>query len=76
MLRCCHIVLGQEIDHNRPVCRSIAVKEKLTVGSPYLGRFIVGQGPLIVEALRPQLDTSLSICLLWTGDQPDAETSA
>jgi len=40
------------------------------------GRFLVGLDPLIVEALRPHLDTSLSVGFLWTGDQPNAETSA
>jgi len=40
MLQCCYIVLCYEIlDQNRPVCRSIVVNEKLTVGSPYFGAF-------------------------------------
>ena len=35
MLQCLHIVLCQEIlDENRPVCWSIFVKGKPTVGSP------------------------------------------
>jgi len=41
-LQCFHIVLCYEIfDHNRPVCWSIVVKEKPTVGSPFLERFLL-----------------------------------
>ena len=40
MLRCRHVVLCYEIlDQNRPVCRSIVVKEKPAVGSPFFGSF-------------------------------------
>ena len=39
------LVIGQEVDHNRPVCLSIAVKEKLTVDSPYFRAFHSGPGP-------------------------------
>jgi hypothetical protein len=35
----------------------------------------VGQGLLIIEASRSHLDTPHSVGLLWTSDQPDAETS-
>ena len=35
---------------------------------------LVGQGPLIVDALRSQSDTSRSLGLLWTSDQPDSES--
>ena len=35
----------------------------------------MGQGLLIIEASRPHSDTSHSVGLLWTSDQPDAETS-
>ena len=35
----------------------------------------VGQGLLIVEASRSHSDTPHSVGLLWTGDQPYAETS-
>jgi hypothetical protein len=35
----------------------------------------VGQGFLIVEDSRSHSDTSHSIELLWTSDQPNAETS-
>ena len=35
----------------------------------------VGQGLLIVEALRSNSDTPHAVWLLWTEDQPDAETS-
>jgi hypothetical protein len=36
---------------------------------------LVGQGILIIEASRSHSDTSHYVGLLWTGDQPDAETS-
>ena len=36
---------------------------------------VVGQGPLIFGVSRPQSDTTHSVRLLWTGDQPDAEDS-
>ena len=36
---------------------------------------LVGQG-LIIEASRSHSDTPHSVGLLWTGDQPDAETSS
>ena len=40
MLHCCHVVLCQEfLDRNRSVCWSIVVKEKPTVGSPFLEAF-------------------------------------
>jgi hypothetical protein len=35
----------------------------------------VGQGLLIIEASRSHSDTPHSVGLLWTSDQPDAETS-
>jgi hypothetical protein len=34
-----------------------------------------GQGLLIVEASSSHSDTPHSVGLLWTSDQPDAETS-
>jgi hypothetical protein len=34
----------------------------------------VGQGLLIIEASRSHSDTPHSVGILWTGDQPDAET--
>ena len=34
----------------------------------------MGQGLLIIEASRSHSDTSQSAGLLWTNDQPDAET--
>jgi hypothetical protein len=37
---------------------------------------LVGQGRLIIEASRSHSDTPHSVGLLWTSDQPDAETSA
>jgi hypothetical protein len=37
---------------------------------------LVGQGLLIIEALWSHSDTLRSVGLLWTSDQPDAETSA
>jgi hypothetical protein len=40
VLQCCHTVLCYEIlEQNRPVCWSIVVKGKQTVGSPYFGAF-------------------------------------
>jgi len=40
MLQRCHNVLCLEIlGQNRPVCWSIVVKEKSTVGSPFFGTF-------------------------------------
>jgi len=36
---------------------------------------LVGQGLRIVEASRSHSLTPQSVGLLWTGDQPDAETS-
>ena len=35
----------------------------------------VGQDLLIIEVSRLHSDTSQSVGLLWTSDQPDAETS-
>jgi len=40
MFQCYHVVLCLEIrDQNRPVCWSIVVKEKPTVGPPFFGAF-------------------------------------
>jgi hypothetical protein len=36
---------------------------------------LVGQGLLIIEVSRSHSNTSHSVGLLWTSDQPDAETS-
>jgi hypothetical protein len=36
---------------------------------------VVGQGLLIVDVSKSHSDTPHSVWLLWTGDQPDAETS-
>jgi hypothetical protein len=36
---------------------------------------LVGQGLFIIEASRSHSDTPYSVGLLWTSDQPDAETS-
>jgi len=36
---------------------------------------LLGQTVLIIEASRSHTDTSYSVGLLWTSDQPDAETS-
>jgi hypothetical protein len=35
---------------------------------------LAGQGLLIIEASRSHSDTLHSVGLLWTSDQPDAET--
>jgi len=45
-----------------------------------LNFFAISQQPpvghdLIIEASRSQSDTPQSVGLLWTGDQPDSETS-
>jgi len=37
---------------------------------------LVGQGLLIIEPSRSHSDTPQSVGLLWTSDQPDAETSS
>jgi hypothetical protein len=40
MVQCCHFVFCQKIlEHNRPVCSSIGVKNKPTVGSSFFGAF-------------------------------------
>jgi len=36
---------------------------------------LIGQGLLIIEALRSHSDIPQLVGLLWTSDQPDAETS-
>jgi len=41
MLQCCHMAFFVEIlDQYRPVCWSIVVKKKPTVGSPFFGAFL------------------------------------
>jgi hypothetical protein len=41
---------------------------------PMVQQPLVGQGLLIIEASRLHSDTPHSLGLLWTSDQPDAET--
>jgi hypothetical protein len=36
---------------------------------------LMGQGLVMVEASQLHLDTPGSVGLLWTGDQPETETS-
>jgi len=36
---------------------------------------LVGQGVLIIQTLRSHSDTPQSVGLVWTSDQPEAETS-
>jgi hypothetical protein len=36
---------------------------------------LMGQGPLIIEASRSHSDTPHAVELLWTSNQPDAETA-
>jgi len=43
--------------------------------SPMAQQPVVGQGLLIIEASRSHSDVPYSVGLLWTNDQPDAETS-
>jgi len=38
-------------------------------------QLLVGQGVLIIEASRLHSDTPFSVGLLWTSDQPDAQTA-
>jgi hypothetical protein len=38
-------------------------------------KLLADQGLLIIEASRSLSDTSHSVRLLWTSDQPDAETT-
>jgi hypothetical protein len=49
--------------------------ETVNFFSPMAQQPLVGQGLLIVEALRSHSDTSHSVGLLWMSDQPDAQTS-
>ena len=42
---------------------------------PLLDNPLVGLGLLTVEVSRSYTDASRSVDLLWTSDQPDAETS-
>ena len=50
MLQCRHIGLCSEIiDHNRPVCCSIVVMEKPTVGCPVFGAFAYDRIPKAVK---------------------------
>jgi len=37
-------------------------------------QLLIDQGLLIIEASRSHSDTLHSVGLLWTSDQPDAET--
>jgi hypothetical protein len=43
--------------------------------SPMAQQPLVGQGLLIIDASRSHPGTPHSVRLLWTSDQPDAETS-
>jgi len=38
-------------------------------------QLVMGQGLLIIEALRSDSDTPHSVGLLWTSDKPDADIS-
>ena len=50
MRQCCHTVLCKEIlDQNRPVCWSIAVKDKPTAGSPFFGAFPSDRIPKVTK---------------------------
>ena len=42
---------------------------------PRAQHLLVGQGSLIFSTSRPHSNTAHSVGLLWTSDQPDAETS-
>jgi hypothetical protein len=54
---CYHIVLCKTVDQNRPVCWSIVVKEKPTIGSPFFGAFPSGR---ISKATK---DASIYFCI-------------
>ena len=54
---------------------SVLMAWKLLYFSPMAQQPLVGQGLLIIEASRSHSDTSHSVGLLWTSDQPVAETS-
>ena len=47
----------------------------ITKGITMARQPLAGQGLLINEVLRSLSDTPQSVRLLWTSDQPDAETS-
>jgi hypothetical protein len=55
---------------HRCYCRSLTIPP-----SPLAHEALLGQGVLIIEASRSHSDTPHSAGLLWTSDQPDAETS-
>jgi hypothetical protein len=46
-----------------------------TIFSPVTQQPLVGEGLLIIEASRPHSNAPNSVGLLWTSDQPDANTS-
>jgi hypothetical protein len=55
MFQCCHIVLCYEmLGQNRPVCWSIVVKEKSSVGSPYFGTFPSDRIPRATKVVKVQ----------------------
>ena len=52
-LQYCHIVLRQEIlDQNRPVCWTIAIKEKRVVGSLFFGAFLSDRLPKTTKVVN------------------------
>jgi hypothetical protein len=63
------------IFHNdTPAIRHASVKDYLESFPPMAQQPLVGQGLLFIKAARSHSDTAQSVRLLWTSDQPDAET--
>ena len=66
MLQCCHVVLCYAIlDQNRPVCWSIVLNKKPTVGSPFFGTFHSDRIPKAMTGVNIQFSVhSTSSCTL------------
>ena len=64
-LRISYVVPSHQVDGSADCCEPPLMEQK-----PLVGRCL-----LILEVKRPHSDTPHSVGLLWTGDQPDAETS-
>jgi len=60
----------------RPALKLVYNKVFSSLPPPPMGQqSLVGQGHLIIQDSRSHSDTPHSVGLLWTSDQPDAETS-
>jgi len=61
MLQCCHIVFAKKsLTKNLPLCWSIVVKEKPTVGSPFFGEFPSTRIPKATKDINVRLFPSRS----------------